>query len=198
MEPGTHPRRQFLAGLAVGIVGLAGCTEQETTAEDTSVNDGTSADGEKTTPAAEATDTETDTTETDTPASTTVATTTLDRREANVVGVEFEPVDGGIKFGVSLNHDDNGEDGYADWWQVERLDGTQLGRRELLHAHANQPFTRWETIEIPAVVTCVVVRGHDQTHGYGGVAMLVSLDSGELRSIDQGSEPQSFETSDCP
>ena len=69
-----------------------------------------------------------------------------------------------------------GDDGYANWWQVERLDGSRLGRRDLLHAHSQQPFTRSETIDVPDDVTCVVVRGHDQTHEYGGVAMLVKRD----------------------
>jgi len=123
----------------------------------------------------------------------------LDLREANVDGVSFETDEvGTYTFDVTLHHDDDGEDGYANWWQVERLDGTRLGRRDLLHAHSRQPFTRSETIEIPDDVTCVVVRGHDQTHEYGGVAAIVDLDSGDTRSIDQGSEKRAFDSSDCP
>jgi len=122
----------------------------------------------------------------------------LDRREANVVGVAVEGGNGTYTVDVALHHDDDGEDGYANWWQVERLDGTQLGRRELLHPHSQQPFTRSETIEIPDGVGCVVVRGHDQTHGYGGVAVLLDIASGATRSVDQGPEPQSFDASDCP
>ena len=122
-----------------------------------------------------------------------------DRREANVVDVAFEESDGGMyAVDVTLHHDDDGEEGYANWWQVERLDGSRLGRRDLLHAHSQQPFTRSETIEIPADVACVVVRGHDETHGYGGMAVLVDLDSGATHSVDQGSEPRSFDVSDCP
>ena len=124
----------------------------------------------------------------------------LDLREANVVGVEFgsEGRGGEHQFDVTLHHDDDGEEGYANWWQVERLDGTRLGRRELLHAHSQQPFTRSKTVEIPDEVGCVVVRGHDQTHGYGGQAATVSLDSGGVRLVDQASEAGSFETGDCP
>jgi hypothetical protein len=122
----------------------------------------------------------------------------LDLREANVVDVSFEEQNGTYTFDVTLHHDDDGEEGYANWWQVERLDGTRLGRRELLHAHSQQPFTRSETIEIPEEVTCVVVRGHDQTHEYGGLAIVVNLDSGETLLRDQGSERQSFDASDCP
>lgn len=124
--------------------------------------------------------------------------TQLDLREANVVDVAFERADGSYTFDVTLHHDDDGEQGYANWWQVERLDGTRLGRRDLLHAHSQQPFTRSETIEIPTEVTCAVVRGHDQTHEYGGQLMTVDLESGETRAVEQGSEPRSVEEDDCP
>jgi len=122
----------------------------------------------------------------------------IDLREANVIGVEFDRRNGGYRFDVTLYHDDNGEGGYADWWQVETLDGEQLGRRELLHPHSTNPFTRSETIEIPDDRTCVVVRGHDQTHGYGGQAMLVNLDTGATKAIRQGRDQRSFDEEECP
>ncbi|MFC7114405.1 hypothetical protein ACFQH2_04720 [Natronoarchaeum sp. GCM10025703] len=122
----------------------------------------------------------------------------LDLREANVVDVAFESEGGTYTFDVMLHHDDEGEDGYANWWQVERVDGTRLGRRNLAHAHSQQPFTRSETVEIPDDVNCVVVRGHDQTHEYGGVAAVIDLDSAELRPIEQGSEKRSVDADDCP
>jgi hypothetical protein len=50
---------------------------------------------------------------------------------------------------------------------------------------------------IPAATPCVVVRGHDQTHGYGGQAMLVNLESGETRPLQQGSERRSFADVSC-
>ena len=129
------------------------------------------------------------------------ATTTggdLDLREANVVGVEIDGQDGSYRFSVTLYHDDDGEDGYANWWQVETLEGERLGRRELVHAHGTAPFTRSETIEIPEDVSCVVVRGHDQTHGYGGQAMLVDVGTGATKAGRQGPEPRSFGQADCP
>nr|WP_241430776.1 hypothetical protein [Haloferax elongans] len=121
----------------------------------------------------------------------------LDLREANVMGVEFERVGGDYRFSVTLLHDDDGESGYANWWVVESLDGTELGKRELLHAHGTKEFTRSETISIPEGTTCVVVRGHDQAHGYGGQAMLVNLETGAVRAERQGSEPSSFEGAEC-
>jgi len=122
----------------------------------------------------------------------------LDLREANVVDVAVEPDGDASAFDVTLHHDDDGEDGYANWWQVERLDGTRLGRRELLHAHSEQPFTRSATVEIPDNVACVIVRGHDETHGYGGRAAAVDLASGTSRSVDQGPERRPIDPGECP
>ena len=116
----------------------------------------------------------------------------LDLREANVVGVDVTRQNGSYRFAVTLYHDDDGESGYADWWQVETLDGEQLGRRTLLHAHSTAPFTRSETISIPEGISHVVVRGHDQTHGYGGQAMVVTLENGETEAVRQGPEPRTF------
>jgi hypothetical protein len=122
----------------------------------------------------------------------------LDLREANVTRVELSRSGDEVTFDVTLFHDDDGEDGYANWWQVERLDGTRIGRRELLHAHGTKPFTRSDTYEIPDDVTCVVVRGHDQTHGYGGQVGLVNLDSGEVSLVYQEGEKRAFDANECP
>ncbi len=53
------------------------------------------------------------------------ATRNLDLREANVTEVAIEDQgDGAYRFDVTLYHDDEGEDGYANWWQGETLDET--------------------------------------------------------------------------
>ena len=122
----------------------------------------------------------------------------LDLREANVVDVTVDRDGRSFGFDVTLYHDDDGEDEYANWWQVETLDGDRLGRRELLHAHSTAPFTRSATIEVPEGVTCVVVRGHDQIHDYGGQAALVNLDSGDTAFVRQGTDKRSFDASACP
>ena len=99
-------RRRLLSVAAATIAGgLAGCTDDPGGGEGTTDDPGTDA-------ATPATDEETATGAAD-----------LDLREANVTGVELEARDGGAyRFAVTLIHDDDGEDGYANWWQVETLD----------------------------------------------------------------------------
>ncbi|WP_415382360.1 hypothetical protein [Halosimplex sp. TS25] len=210
-------RRTVLRASALAIAGIGGCATDDTGTDPDATGGGTVAGGEaggdgdggdERSSAGRST-----ATDTDTPASTTERETTsgggrdsttdstatdYDLREANVTAVESERTNGAYRFSITLYHDDDGEEGYADWWQVESIEGDRLGRRELLHAHSTAPFTRSETIEVPGDASCVVVRGHDQTHGYGGRAMLVNLDSGETSGVDQGSEKQSFDASDCP
>jgi hypothetical protein len=168
--PDGLTRRDALAAGATLVAGLAGCSDPGGGSTAASPGDGT--------PTGEAGE--------------------LDLREANVVGVTVERQNGSIRFDVTLHHDDAGEDGYANWWQVERPDGTRLGRRDLLHPHASQPFTRSDTFALPADLTCVVVRGHDQTHGYGGRAMVVALDTGATRTLGQGTDRQAIDRADCP
>lgn len=114
----------------------------------------------------------------------------LDLREANVTAVSVSRSGESYRFDVTLIHDDDGESGYANWWQVETLGGERLGRRTLLHPHGTREFTRSDTIRIPSEIERVVVRGHDQTHGYGGRAMIVDLRTGETEAVDQGTEPR--------
>ena len=172
--PPRRSRRRFVTafGGSAALAALAGCVADET-GDPAGDSDSGTADGDDASPESAPPETE-----------------ELDLREANVVGVAFEPAAEGYAFDVTLHHDDEGEEGYANWWQVERLDGSRLGRRDLLHAHADQPFTRSDTVAVPDDVTCVVVRGHDQTHGYGGQAAVVTLPDGGVEFVRQGSEPQ--------
>ena len=170
-------RRRFLATVAsTSALALTGCT---TGSEDATTD--TSTTGES-----------------DSGESDNDGTDELDLREANVTGVSVEQTGEGVRFDVTLHHDDDDEDGYANWWQLERLDGTRLGRRELAHAHGTREFTRSATIEVPDDSSCVVVRGHDETHGYGGQAMLVSVTDGATTAVQQGAEPRTFGATDCP
>ena len=52
---------------------------------------------------------------------------------------------------VTLRHADTGWDHYANRWEVIGPDGRVLATRVLYHPHVNeQPFTRSETIQVPA------------------------------------------------
>jgi hypothetical protein len=199
----------LLTGTAGGLAALAGCSTDGGSGGDGSDDDGADGGGGD---GGSNDDTDGDsggddgTTDGPDPTPTSSASGTqpvtdggLDLREANVTGVTVEEQDGRrFRFDVTLYHDDDGEDGYANWWQVETRDGEQLGRRELLHAHGTQEFTRSETIEVPDGVDCVVVRGHDQTHSYGGQAALVRVSAGDVRFVDQGPERASMVDEDCP
>ncbi|MFB9813482.1 hypothetical protein [Haloarcula sebkhae] len=191
-------RRRMLYALCASLSTVAGCTQfevesrEETGHSDDSGGESTTAATVSETDAAAATDERAT-------AGQTPDAEEIDLREANVVGVDVSDEGGGdYRFDVTLYHDDDGEDGYANWWQVETLAGDRLGRRELLHARSTGPFTRSETITVPDDVGCVVVRGHDQTHGYGGQAMTMAVRSGATRAIQQGAERQSVAESDCP
>jgi hypothetical protein len=182
--------------LAAGIaVALSGCVEENdpdggTAPVDTTPTDtGTHPQGGGLT----------DTTEPPTGEPSRTDTADLDLREANVTAVELDPGDDQtFEVSVTLFHDDDGEEGYANWWQAETLDGERLSRRDLTHAHGTREFTRSADIDVPEEVSCIVVRGHDQTHEYGGQAMLVNTDSGATALKRQGPDRAAFVPADCP
>ena len=98
--------------------------------------------------------------------------------EADVVSVKItKQGEGRFRFDVTVRHDDQGWDHYADRWEVVGLDGGVLGVRELAHPHVNeQPFTRsLSGVEIPGNVEKVTIRSHDKVHGLGGAEMTVDV-----------------------
>lgn len=194
MAPPVRRRRVVRSGL-VTIALLAGCAgRRDITPDDADDVEPTTStvDGATTDPASETSDSRSNST------NSTTTTATLDLREANVTDVAVRTEGDGYVFDVTLHHDDDGEPGYADWWQIETLAGDRIGRRDLAHPHGTRPFTRSNFDPYVTDAACVVVRGHDQTHGYGGRAALVALASGRVRAVDQGPDPQSFTTADCP
>ena len=206
-------RRGLLERGTVALTGgtvLAGCADTASSggADGTATTVGTETETPTTvgteteTPTAVGTEMETVSTVSPETASPTQHATTvdgLDLREANVTGVTVEDatdVDGrdatDYRLAVTLSHDDEGESGYANWWQVETRSGRRLGRRELVHAHGTREFTRSATVTVPNVAETVVVRGHDQTHDYGGQAALVTLADATVEFRNQGPEPDDF------
>ncbi|MGB2740241.1 MAG: hypothetical protein WBC60_06750 [Cognaticolwellia sp.] len=80
-------------------------------------------------------------------------------------------------FDISVQHNDQGWEHYADGWEVTDLAGNQLGHRVLGHPHDNeQPFTRSKcNIKIPADMTKVIVRAKCNKHGFGGKPIIIDL-----------------------
>lgn len=69
---------------------------------------------------------------------------------------------------TTLKHADAGWEHYADRWDVLDESGKIIGQRILHHPHVNeQPFTRSLSLNIPAHVKKITVRGHDLVHGDG-------------------------------
>jgi len=81
------------------------------------------------------------------------------------------------RFDVTVKHDDEGWQHYANRWEVLSPDGEILATRVLAHPHDNeQPFTRsLANVSIPSDLLEVVVRAHDLQHEYGGKEFVVKL-----------------------
>jgi len=86
------------------------------------------------------------------------------------------------RFDVSVEHNDEGWDHYADAWQVLRPESLELlGERILLHPHDNeQPFTRSQSgIEIPPGLLTVLVRARCTVHGFGSTVLVTLTGEGD-------------------
>ncbi|KAA3653950.1 MAG: hypothetical protein DWQ11_06555 [Proteobacteria bacterium] len=81
------------------------------------------------------------------------------------------------QFAVTVRHADAGWDHYADAWVVRAPDGSELGRRVLLHPHDDeQPFTRHlGGVRVPAGIDTVQVVAHDSVHGWGATGVAVPI-----------------------
>jgi hypothetical protein len=98
--------------------------------------------------------------------------------EADVLAARAEQAaDGTWRFEVTVAHEDEGWEHYADLWQVLAPDGTVLGERVLAHPHVEeQPFTRaLGGVTIPDATRSVEIRARDSVHGFGGRRVSVEL-----------------------
>lgn len=99
--------------------------------------------------------------------------------EADIVDADVRATgDGTYSFQVTVRHEDEGWDHYADQWQVLAPDdGTELGTRTLHHPHVDeQPFTRsLSGVEVPERIDSVRIRARDSVHGRGGAEVELSL-----------------------
>ena len=107
-----------------------------------------------------------------------LAATTVYAGEADVVGVKVkEKGENLFYFSVSVHHDDEGWDHYANKWDVVAPEGIVLGTRILHHPHVNeQPFTRsLSGLKIPDTIETVTIRVHDSVHDYGGKTITIKV-----------------------
>ncbi len=98
--------------------------------------------------------------------------------EADVVDVKTKQTGENIfYFSVTVRHNDEGWDHYANKWEVIAPDGTVLGTRILYHPHVDeQPFTRsLSGANMPATIDTVTIRAHDSVHQSGGETVTVEV-----------------------
>lgn len=78
---------------------------------------------------------------------------------------------------VTLRHDDEGWDHYADGWEVLDARGERLGYRKLMHPHVDeQPFTRsLRGVVIPDGTREIFIRTHCSEHGWDSKVTRVEL-----------------------
>ncbi len=106
-----------------------------------------------------------------------LASAALQAGEVEVVGAHAQCQLRVCRFEVTLRHDDEGWNHYANRWQVLSPDGVILGTRELLHPHVQeQPFTRSLTgVPLPQGISEVLIRARDSVHGEAEYPVKVAI-----------------------
>lgn len=86
-----------------------------------------------------------------------------------IVDVAATKIGADWRFEVTVAHDDEGRDHYADAWRVVGPDGEVYGMRVVAHPHVDeQPFTRsLSGVSIPEGVSEVTVDAKDNVDGWG-------------------------------
>lgn len=96
---------------------------------------------------------------------------------ADVVSASADCSASVCRFVVTVRHDDEGWNHYANAWEVVAPDGAVLATRVLQHPHVGeQPFTReLSGVSVPATLATVRIRARDSVHGFGGREVVVRL-----------------------
>ena len=83
----------------------------------------------------------------------------------------------GWRISVTLVHDDETWDTYADGWEVRDMAGNRLGYRELMHPHTpNKPFTRsLPSVMIPDGTRKVQIRARCKGEGWTEQVYILKL-----------------------
>jgi hypothetical protein len=98
---------------------------------------------------------------------------------ADVISVQVTGNPNAYQFSVEIASPDQGCQQYADWWEVLTEEGQLVYRRILTHSHVNeQPFTRSGGPVAIEADMIVIVRAHMHPGGYGGKALMGTVQSG--------------------
>ncbi|HEY45902.1 MAG TPA: hypothetical protein G4O14_03855 [Anaerolineae bacterium] len=98
---------------------------------------------------------------------------------ADVVSLEVTGGPNAYTFSVEIASPDKGCHQYVDWWEVLTEEGDLVYRRILTHSHVDeQPFVRSGGPVAIDSDTVVVVRAHMHPGGYGGTAMMGTVNTG--------------------
>ena len=117
------------------------------------------------------------------------SSTLLAANEVEIVDVKaIQAKDKSWNFAVTLKHDDEGWDHYANEWQVIAPDNKVLATRTLYHPHVNeQPFTRGtQGVKIPDTIKTVRVIAKDTVHGLSKNAVEIELSTNHIKKITLG------------
>jgi len=89
------------------------------------------------------------------------------------------------RFNVTLKHEDEGWEHYANEWQIIAPDNKILGTRTLYHPHVReQPFTRsLDGVKIPEEIKIVRVIAKDTVHGLSHSSIKIELATGKAEKI---------------
>ena len=100
----------------------------------------------------------------------------LEAGEVRIVAADVE-CRAACTFHVTLRHDDEGWNHYADRWDVVTPSGELLKTRVLYHPHVDeQPFRRsLSGVAIPAGIDRVHIRARDSKHGFSDDEFVVEL-----------------------
>ncbi len=102
----------------------------------------------------------------------------LNANEVKIVSASFAACEGNCwEVSVTLLHDDEGWDHYADEWRIVDGGGDVIGRRVLYHPHVDeQPFTRsLKRVVIPEKAGLLYLEAHDKIHGWTKDRLKVDL-----------------------
>lgn len=95
---------------------------------------------------------------------------------SDILKVVFSKSGASWSVDVTIRHPDTGWKHYTNVWVVETLGGKELGRRVLFHPHeTEQPFTRSDTVKIPAGISKVRVRAGDKPNGMSSNTVVIDL-----------------------